>query len=77
MINRNNTVYVERYKYKDTNELLNEILKRIAIFCKYSGYDPTNILMSSKQYFDIIKFNPNVISKKGNDYYILCTKIVI
>jgi len=77
MINRSNTVYVDKYKYEDANELLGEIFKRVSIFCKYNGQAPSNIMMSSKQYFDIRKFNPNVISKKGDDYYILCAKIII
>lgn len=55
MIDKNNTVFVERYEYKNVNDLLNEVLRRLEGFCYYNGKMADNVKMTAKQYYEYTK----------------------
>ena len=76
MIDKTNTVFIERYMYKNINDLLNEILKRLEIFHKTNGSSPENIMMNVDQYYAILGHNPSLIKKVDRSYYILGMKVV-
>ena len=76
MIDKNNTVFVERYEYKNVNDLLNEILRRLEGFCYYNGKMADNVKMNAKQYYEILNHKADLIKKKEDGYYILCMKVV-
>lgn len=76
MIDKNNTVFVEKYEYKNVNDLLNEILRRLEIFYKFNGYSPENIKMNPKQYYEIFTHNRSLIKRVDKSYYILGMRVV-
>jgi hypothetical protein len=77
MEDKNNTVFVQKYEYENTSDLLNEILRRLERFCYFSGYEPSNIKMTAKQYYEILNYNPSLIARRENEgYYILGMKVV-
>lgn len=76
MIDKNNTVFVERYEYKNANDLLNEILRRTEGFCYYNSKMADNVRMTAKQYYEILNYKSDLIKKKEDGYYILCMKVV-
>lgn len=77
MIDKNNTVFVEKYEYKNVNDLLNEILRRLEYFRYHNGYTPINLKMTADMYFKIMNYNPNLIKFiKGDGAYILGMKVV-
>lgn len=76
MIDRNNTVFVERYQYKDVNDLLNEILRRLELFNYHNGYSAENIKMNAKQYYEILAHNKTLIKAVEKSYYLLGMKVV-
>ena len=76
-LNKGNTIFIDRYKYVDTKDLLNEILKRTEIFNKVNGYHAGNIKMAVNMYYDILNFNKTLIKKVDKNYYILCMKVVL
>lgn len=77
MIDKNNTVFVDRYEHKNTSDLLNEILRRVEIFNKLNGYYADNIRMTASQYYEILGHDPSLIKKKEDGYYLLCMKVVL
>lgn len=77
MEDKNNTVFVQKYEYENVNDLLNEILRRLEGFCYYNGYEPANIKMNAKQYYEILEYNRTLITRRENEgYYILGMKVV-
>lgn len=73
----NNNIYVDRYDYKNVNDLLNEILSKMINFNKMNGNIPECVRMTAKQYYDIRKYKDDLIKYKDGNYYILCMKIII
>ena len=49
----NNNIYVDRYDYKDVNDLLNEILNKTINYNRMNGDIPECVRMTAKQYYDI------------------------
>lgn len=73
----NDTIFVENYNYKNINDLLNEILKKIEIFISCYTYDPIYLKLNVNQYYAIRAHNPNLIKFiKGDGAYILRMKVV-
>lgn len=77
MIERNNTVFVERYEYKNVSDLLNEILRRMEGFNYHNGYAPTNLKITAEMYYKIMEHNPSLIKFiKGDGAYIMGMRVV-
>lgn len=77
MENKTNTIFVQKYQYKDTRDLLNEILKRLETFHHLNGYSPKNLKITAKMYYDIRAYNKSLIKFiKGDGAYILGMKVV-
>ena len=77
MITKDNTVFADRFECENTNQLLNEILRRLETFYKSNGYSPKNLKMTVDMYYKIREYNPNLIKfEKGNGAYILGMKVV-
>lgn len=73
----NNNIYVDRYDYKDVNDLLNEILNKTINYNRMNGDIPECVRMTINQYYDIRKYKDDLIEYKNGNYYILCMKVVI
>ena len=73
----NSNIYVDRYDYKNVNDLLNEILNKMIGYNKINGTIPGCIKMTVNQYYDIRKYKTDLIKYKDGNYYILCMKVVI
>ena len=73
----NNNIYVDRYDYKDVNDLLNEILNKTINYNRMNGNIPECVRMTINQYYDIRKYKADLIKYKDGNYYILCMKVVI
>lgn len=76
-MNRTNTIFVDKYEYKDVNELLGEIFRRMDSFNYHNNYTPENVKMSVKQYYDIRNYKEDLFMEKDKSYYILCMKVMI
>ena len=77
MITRENTVFVDRYEYEKTNDLLNEIVRRLEVFVRFNGYTPENVQLNVNQYYEIIDYNSSLIKKVDvKDYRIMGMKVV-
>lgn len=77
MVDKSNTVLIDRYKFEDVSDLLNEVLRRIETFNRYNGFCAPRILMNAKQYLAIREERPDVLTTADDSIYILCTKIII
>ncbi len=75
------TVFVDRYDYKDINSLLNEILRKTEIFVKFNAYYPKYVKMKINSYYEILAYNSSLIKVVEEDYernyYILGMKIIL
>lgn len=77
MIDKTNTIFIDRYKHTNTNDLLNEIFRRLEIFNKFNGYAPENVQLDVNQYFEIMDHRPDLIKKVDvKDYRIMGMKVV-
>lgn len=72
-----NIIYVDRYDYKNVNDLLNEILSKMIGYNRVNGNIPECVRMTVKQYYNIRKYKDDLIEYKNGNYYILCMKVVI
>lgn len=75
------TVFVDRYDYKDVNDLLNEILRKTEMLNNLSGVYPKYLKLRIKSYYEIMAYNPTLIKAVEEDYetnyYILGMKIIL
>lgn len=71
------TIYVDRYDYKNENDLLEEIFKQMSNFQRYNGYMPQNVRMTEKEYYAIRNYKADLFRYKNGGYYILCMKVVL
>lgn len=77
MIDKTNTIFVDKYEYEKTNDLLNEILRRLETFNRFNGYTPENVQLNVNQYYEIMEYRPELIKKIDTSYYtILNMKVV-
>ncbi len=73
----NNNIYVDRYDYKDVNDLLTEIFNKMVSYNRINNEIPECIKMTVQEYYDIRKYKEDLIKYKDGSYYILCMKIKI
>lgn len=74
---KTNTVFVQKYEYKDENDLLNEILKRAETFRYFNGKMAENVKMTAEMYYKIRAYNSDVIKFiKDDGAYIMGMKVV-
>ena len=71
------TIYVDRYDYKNENDLLGEIFKQMSSFQRFNGYMPENVRMTVEEYNAIRKYKADLIKYREGNYYILCMKVVL
>ena len=74
-LERNNTVYCDRFNYSNLNELLGEIFRRLINFNRFYGYSPKNLVIKYEDYKKIKQEKANIISTKNNQDYILCMRV--
>lgn len=68
---------IDTYKYKNVNQLLNQIMRKAETFIRLNGYLPKCLRLNVNQYYDIKGFNPDLIKKVDYEgYYILGMKVV-
>ena len=68
---------LDNYKYKDVNQLLNEIMRKAETFIRWNGYLPESLRLNVNQYYDIRGYKPELIKKIDYDgYYILGMRVV-
>lgn len=70
-IERNNTIYCDRFNYTKLNDLLGEIFRRFSNFNRFNGYCPSNLIIKYTDYQRIKKEKSNIISTKNGQDYIL------
>lgn len=77
MTMRDDTIYVDRYEYKDVNDLLNEIMRKFSGFNYHNGRVPECIKMTVDEYYLIMAHKEDLFMKKNDFYYILGMKVVL
>ncbi len=77
MIETKETVFVDRFDYKYTNSLLNEILRKTEMITHLKGSYPKYVKMKINSYYEILNYNSSLIKKVDKDYYILGMKIIL
>lgn len=70
-------VYVDRYDYKDVNDLLGEIFKVMSNYNRFNGGMPAEVKMTAKQYYAIKEYKADLFKEKDKSYYILGMKVVL
>lgn len=75
------TVFVDRFEYKDINSLLNEILRKTETFVKFNDCYPKKVKMKINSYYEIMGYNSSLIKAVEEDYeinyYIFGMKIIL
>ncbi len=74
-IEKYNTIFCDRVDYKNLNDLLGEIFRRLINFDRFYGYCPSNLLIKYSDYQRIKKEKSNIISTKNGQDYILCMRV--
>lgn len=71
------TIYVDRYDYKNVNDLLGEIMRKFSGYNYHNGRVPECIKMTAKEYYAIRDYKEDLFREKDKDYYILGMKVVL
>lgn len=71
------TIFVDRYKEKNVNDLLGEIFWLMSNYSRNYGDIPKEVKMTAKQYYKIREHKEDLIKEKDKEYYILCMKVVL
>ena len=68
---------IDTFKYKDVNQLLNEIMRKTEILNRKFGYSPSCLRLNVNQYYDIRGYKPELIKKVDYEgYYILGMRVI-
>ena len=70
-------IYVDRYDYKNINDLLGEIFKQMSNYSRYNGNIPKEVRMTAKEYYAIREYKADLFKERDGNYYILCMKVVL
>ena len=70
-------VYVDRYDYKDVNDLLGEIFRVMSNYNRFNGGMPECVKMTAKQYYAIRQYKDDLFRERDKEYYILGMKVVL
>jgi hypothetical protein len=70
-----NTVFCEKIKKLEIEDLLNEIFRRFEAFIRFYGYSPNNITLKITDYYRIKIANENLFKKVDDDEYLLGMKV--
>lgn len=72
-----NVIYVDRYAYKNANDLLGEIFRKFSGYNYYNNRLPDKVKMTAREYYLIREYKEDLFKKVDNDYYILGMKVVL
>lgn len=75
-LEKNDTIYCNKFNYLNLDELLGEILRKLINFNKYNGYCPKYLLLNNQDFVKIKNEKPNIISTYNNENYILCMRVI-
>lgn len=70
-------IYVDRYDYKDINDLLGEIFRLVSNYSRYNGDIPKGVKMTAKQYYSIRDYKEDLFKEVDKQYYILGMRVVL
>lgn len=72
---KTNTVFCNKVKKMETNDLLTEIFRRLESFIRFYGYSPKNILLNKEDYYRIQNYNEYILRNIDNIDYLLCMRV--
>lgn len=70
-------VYVDRYDYKDVNDLLGEIFRQMSNYNRFNNKMPEAVKMTAKQYYEIRNYKSDLFKEVDKQYYILGMRVVL
>jgi len=70
-------IYVDRYKEKNVNDLLDEIFWLMSNYSKNYGDIPKEVKMTTKQYYSIRNHKADLFKEKDKAFYILGMRVVL
>lgn len=76
-MNKKEIIYVDRYKQKDTNDLLGEIFRLASNYNRFNNRMPEAVKMTAKQYYEIRDYKSDLFKEVDKQYYIFGMKVVL